>query len=42
VKELQPDIGLMDITMPDMDGLEATEKSGGFTRCKNLVLTIRE
>lgn len=40
-KDAQPDIVLMDITMPDMDGIETTQQLKGlYPECQILVLTV--
>lgn len=43
VKKLQSDVVLMDLEMPDMDGVKATEAiAAKFPHCKVIVLTIHE
>ena len=43
VKRLRPDIALLDITMPDMTGLEVTrEVTAQFPEVKVLILTMHE
>jgi len=43
VEELQPDIVIMDVSMPDLNGLEATRQiKKRFPDCKILVLTMYE
>jgi two-component system response regulator NreC len=42
-KEVQPDIVLMDITMPDMDGMETTlQLKKLYPDCQILVLTVHD
>ena len=43
VEELRPDIVIMDVSMPDLNGLEATRQiKKRFPECKILVLTMYE
>jgi DNA-binding NarL/FixJ family response regulator len=43
VQQLQPDLALLDITMPDMNGLEATRKlAASHPRVRVLILTMHE
>ena len=41
-KELKPDIVLMDVEMPEMDGVEAVKHIKALPECKVVMLTISD